>query len=267
MAAPSANPQAGAVAEGTSVTLSTSTPGAQIYYTLDGSDPANSGNPSRQLYGDGNKPVISAACTLKAVAVLDGVYSAVQTLQYTIEEGGIPLEDGDKVVIYAPAYNKALSSQKTGFYNVGVDIEVSGDTVTGFGDTEVWTVVKNDDGTYSFQQDGQNIGLAESYSSMDLGAVNDDWEVTALPNGTYNIRNTVPVSYTHLPKVGAYVQTEEGRGTVIEVNLLTGLLKVRLDKAKDAAPQIFPKEKVKTIKDAQIRVDRSEIAALKDLEG
>ncbi len=69
------------------------------------------------------------------------------------------------------------------------------------------------------------------------------------------------------PKVGAYVQTEEGRGTVIEVNLLTGLLKVRLDKAKDAAPQIFPKEKVKTIKDAQIRVDRSEIAALKDLEG
>ena len=39
------------------------------------------------------------------------------------------------------------------------------------------------------------------------------------------------------------------------------------DRAKDAAPQIFPKEKVKTIKDAQIRVDRSEIAALKDLEG
>ena len=195
VAAPSANPQAGAVAEGTSITLSTTTTGAQIYYTLDGSNPADSGNPSRQLYGDGNKPVISAACTLKAVAVLDGVYSAVQTLQYTIEEGGIPLEDGDKVVIYAPAYNKALSSQKTGFYNVGVDIEVSGDTVTGFGDTEVWTVVKNGDGTYSFQQDGQNIGLAESYSSMDLGAVNDDWEVTALPNGTYNIRNTVRGNY------------------------------------------------------------------------
>src|SRR5699024_7697254 len=91
--------------------------------------------------------------------------------------------------------NKALSSQKTGFYNVGVDVEVSGDTVTGFGDTEVWTVVKNGDGTYSFQQDGQNIGLAESHSSMDLGAVNDDWEVTSLPNGTYNIRNTVRGNY------------------------------------------------------------------------
>ena len=99
------------------------------------------------------------------------------------------------MVIYAPAYNKALSSQKTGFYNVGVDVEVSGDTVTGFGDTEVWTVVKNGDGTYSFQQNGQNIGLAESHSSMDLGAVNDDWEVTALPNGTYNIRNTVRGNY------------------------------------------------------------------------
>ncbi|MBC8571326.1 PSP1 domain-containing protein [Zongyangia hominis] len=69
------------------------------------------------------------------------------------------------------------------------------------------------------------------------------------------------------PKVGAYVQTGEGRGSVIEVNLLTGLLKVRLDKARDAAPRIFPKEEVKVIKDAQIRLDRSEIAALKDLEG
>ena len=44
--------------------------------------------------------MISAACALKAVAVLDGVYSTVQTLQYTIEEGESP-GGRDKVVIYA----------------------------------------------------------------------------------------------------------------------------------------------------------------------
>lgn len=41
------------------------------------------------------------------------------------------------------------------------------------------------------------------------------------------------------PKVGAYVQTNEGRGSVVEANLLTGMLKIRLDKAADAAPKAF----------------------------
>ena len=33
-----------------------------------------------------------------------------------------PIADGDQVVIYAPAYNKALSSEYTGFYNRGTDV-------------------------------------------------------------------------------------------------------------------------------------------------
>ncbi len=69
------------------------------------------------------------------------------------------------------------------------------------------------------------------------------------------------------PKVGAYVQTSEGRGSVVEANLLTGMLKIRLDKAADAAPKAFHRRDVKTIKDAQIRIERDEIAKLKDLEG
>lgn len=39
VAAPLADPAAGAVASGAEITLSTATPNAQIYYTLDGSDP------------------------------------------------------------------------------------------------------------------------------------------------------------------------------------------------------------------------------------
>ena len=41
------------------------------------------------------------------------------------------------------------------------------------------------------------------------------------------------------PKVNAVVMTPEGKGVVIDQNLLTGTLKVRLEKSPDAAPQLF----------------------------
>ena len=195
VAAPQATPQSGTVASGTEITLSTTTSGAEIYYTLDGSEPTT----GSMQYSDSNKPKIEGAVgteiTLKAIAVLGENKSAVQTLTYTIktEESGTeaPIADGDQVVIYAPTYNKALSSKKTGYYNVGTDITVKADgTVTGYGASDIWTVVANDDGTYSFQQNGENIGLADSHASMDLGAVHDDWELIDLGDGLYNVKNT-----------------------------------------------------------------------------
>lgn len=68
------------------------------------------------------------------------------------------------------------------------------------------------------------------------------------------------------PKVGAYVKTPEGKGTVIDANLLTGKLTVRLENNADAAPTVFKRDEITIIKDGQIRLDRSEIAALKSLE-
>lgn len=203
VAAPQADPQAGAVASGTEITLSTTTSGASIYYTLNGNDPTGTASETEFLYSDASKPKIegevSAEVTLKAIAVLGENKSAVQTLNYTIQEDEptteAPIADGDQVVIYAPTYNKALSSEKTGFYNVGTDITVSEGTVSGYGENDVWTVVDNGDNTYSFQQNGQNIGLGESYASMDLGAVNDDWKLIDLGNGLYNIQNTVRGNY------------------------------------------------------------------------
>lgn len=196
VAAPQASPQAGDVAPGTAVTLTTSTSGAQIYFTLDGSDPADEANEAREAYGADNMPVITEDCTLKAVAVLDGVYSAVQTLQYTVsdsgEEGTLP-EDGDQVVIYAPAYNKALSADYGGsYYNQGTDVTVnSDDTLSGYTDMDVWTVKDNGDGTYSFSHDGQNIGMGDSFSSMPLGEKNDKWVLEDAGNGLYYVKNTV----------------------------------------------------------------------------
>lgn len=68
------------------------------------------------------------------------------------------------------------------------------------------------------------------------------------------------------PKMGAYVKTKDGRGTVVDVNLLTGILRVRLDKFPDAAPKVFTRSEVSLIRDAQIKVDSSELAQLRSLE-
>ncbi len=78
-------------------------------------------------------------------------------------------------------------------------------------------------------------------------------------------------AYEHLlrvtPKIGAIVETGSGRGTVVDVDMLKGMLKVRLDRNPEAAPASFHRHDVKLIKDKKITVNKSEIAALKDIEG
>ena len=77
-------------------------------------------------------------------------------------------------------------------------------------------------------------------------------------------------AYDHLlrvtPKNGAVVETPEGRGTVVDANLLTGMLKVRLDKRPDAAPLVVSRKQVKTMRDGKVQVDKKELDALKDME-
>lgn len=67
------------------------------------------------------------------------------------------------------------------------------------------------------------------------------------------------------PKVGAYVKTPDFKGYVEEVNLLTGMLKVKPEKSEDAAV-IFKKEDVTIIRDGKIKIDKDELKALKELE-
>ncbi len=77
-------------------------------------------------------------------------------------------------------------------------------------------------------------------------------------------------TYEHLlrvtPKVGAIVDTPDGKGRVIENNLITGMLKVTLDRRPDAAPAVFHRHSVKILKDAYIRVEKEELEALKGIE-
>jgi len=51
------------------------------------------------------------------------------------------------------------------------------------------------------------------------------------------------------PRVGAIVSTSEGQGVVTEVSLLTGNLKVRLDKHDESTITVFKKADVKVIRD------------------
>ena len=108
----------------------------------------------------------------------------------------IELSTGDQVVIFAPAYNKALSTEVAAqYYQAGVDVTVAGGEVTGYGATSTWTVTKNPDGTYSFANGGKNIAMAAEFSSMKLGEVNDDWTIESLGGTLFNIKNVVRGNY------------------------------------------------------------------------
>ena len=59
-------------------------------------------------------------------------------------------DDGDRVVIYNPVHGKALSTTYTGFYNNGTDVTLENGVLTGYTESDIWTVGVNDDGTYTF---------------------------------------------------------------------------------------------------------------------
>ena len=79
-AVPVAEPAAGAVAPGTSVSLTSTTKGAKIYYTLDGSTPSIDSD----VFDASHPIIITAAVTIEALAIADGYDpSEVLTAAYT----------------------------------------------------------------------------------------------------------------------------------------------------------------------------------------
>ncbi len=70
------------------------------------------------------------------------------------------------------------------------------------------------------------------------------------------------------PKQGATVNTPDGRGQVVDANLLTGVIKVRLEKAADSPPAVFKREDVKVIRDGRGKPPKDKDASpdLTDLE-
>lgn len=70
----------------------------------------------------------------------------------------------------------------------------------------------------------------------------------------------------HTPKVGAIVNTPEGRGLVVENNLIAGTLKVKLNNTpEDAAPKSFTVKQCKLVKDGYIKLDKRKWKNSRDL--
>ncbi|MBO7209027.1 MAG: stage 0 sporulation family protein [Clostridia bacterium] len=70
----------------------------------------------------------------------------------------------------------------------------------------------------------------------------------------------------YVPKVDAIVSTPDGKGVVVDNNVLSGMIKVKLDDSDITVPQTYSYKDVTIIKDAAIKLTKEEIKALKDLE-
>ncbi len=69
------------------------------------------------------------------------------------------------------------------------------------------------------------------------------------------------------PKQGAQVNTPEGKGVVVETNVLSGILKVRLEKSPDSPPVVMTRDDVRVIKDGREKPEaKEETEALQEIE-
>ena len=148
-------------------------------------------------YGMGSNPDIYTFQFYKT-----GTFDAGEDPEPEPSDG--PIADSDQVVIYNPAYSKALSGTYNGYYNNGTDVTLTDGTLSGFSASDVWTVIDNEDGTWSFSYDGQKIGMNAERTSMPLGAPNDKWELVDVGNGLYYVKN---------PVRNAYMEYQDSYGT------------------------------------------------------
>ena len=69
------------------------------------------------------------------------------------------------------------------------------------------------------------------------------------------------------PKIGAIVNTPDGKGLVVENNLISATLKVKLDNSPDEAfPRTYSVKDCQLVKDGYIKFDQTDMEQLKELE-
>ena len=106
-----------------------------------------------------------------------------------VVEDTFPAE-GD-YVIWAPAYNKALSANYSSYNNVGVDVTYADGVLSGYGNTEVWTitVASEKEKTYYVSHNGQKLSMDTGYTSMPLNKINDTWVFEEADDGCFYMKN------------------------------------------------------------------------------
>lgn len=143
--APTANPTAGTYSENQSVTLTSSTVGATIYYTTDGSEPTITGGATGGTTQQYTAPIAvtgtvgqSITTTIKAIAVQNGMQdSSVETFTYTIKQDS---QTPDVPVVTAPSIttqpgNATVKAGETATFTIAA---------SGTGLTYLWQIDRND---------------------------------------------------------------------------------------------------------------------------
>lgn len=88
----------------------------------------------------------------------------------------LPFRDGDRIVIWSESAGMALSAQSSGNYRLAVPVAQEDGILTGFGETEIWTVIQSGDG-WKFTNSGQYLSMEDDSGYLLLDAVHDLWTV------------------------------------------------------------------------------------------
>jgi hypothetical protein len=199
VAAPTANPASGTVASGSSISLTTATEGASIYYTTDGSEPSTAST----LY---STPItISSSTAIKAIAVKDGMTnSAMMSESYLVE---------------APEAVAAPTADPTGgAVEYGTNVSLSTTTV---GASVYYTLNGSDPTTASYYyMIGQPIHIMDDVTIKAI-AVKDGLTNSPVMSESYTVESgdMTPPSYAlGFPRVGA-PQLPTSKQVAFDLNL------------------------------------------------
>ncbi len=173
--APTFTPAAGAVEMGTSVTISSTTEGSTIYYTTNGDEPSTSS--SHGTAGAASATVtVSAAMTIKAIAVKDEVSSSTATAAYTIKK------------VVAPTFSIVSGTTVPAGTIAELETTTEGATIyyTTNGDEPTTSSAHGTAGTSSASV---NISAAMTIRAI---AVKDNWDNSDVASATYTVIAPIP---------------------------------------------------------------------------
>ena len=146
---------------------------------------------------------ITTSCTITVKATKDGMtdskeavfnYKAYELVNKYVK--ATEIADGDQVVIYNAGNGYAVSSTMLGsYYLAPVAATVTGDALTADSmDALVWTVTKNDDGTYTFVQGDKTLTMGTNDDKFNLNLTGNGattWDLEAIgTDGAYTMAGT-----------------------------------------------------------------------------
>ena len=153
-------------------------------------------NYGRILYNVNSPRFMNYTSATNATMLLPSIYrlEVSSARQSGIVTDLTTLQDGDTVVVFNPSVKKAMSATAVAtYYRAGVDVILdAANKLTGYGNTELWTLgIK--DGKYTFTTaDNKKLSMGTSFASIPLDDVNTQWTITAAATeGCFYIKNAV----------------------------------------------------------------------------